>query len=372
MNTEQIFEGYLENRIRKANALTPGQKLDVVRQLQDEARLEGKIPSGENSVVRVPLDSPVVQAVLRGEPVSIGDTVVKRKSGPQSWSTGQKLGVLAGGMLLFVVVFIGLFWLLGSRRAAPQSTPTVEATGTQLPTETPIPTETPTPTPQPDPPTETPIPPLLLGAGSPAEEANAPASLEVKGHLFVLQQGKVEDKSGAWNPQGPEWLNGTEVRRVIALPLMQVQEISVQPGDDVTLRTRNGRVVVYPLTQVLNLTLDQIEAFTSLSPSIIISVFDPSQANSPTNTERLVMIGELNSPPALTATPVIQRAQVNKGLNLRINPSMKAEILAGLPRGTWLDVAYPLRTVSAEGMLWVFVHSPFGSGWVVRDFLSFH
>ncbi|MGC1378245.1 MAG: SH3 domain-containing protein [Anaerolineales bacterium] len=367
MNAEQIFELYLENRIQKANAVTPGQKLDVVRQLRDEARLEGKIPSGENSVVKVPLDSQVVQAVLRGEPVSIGETVVKRKTGLQSWSTGQKLALLGGGAGVFMMLFI-VFLLVSSGSAAPKATPALELTATPAPelTGTPMPTETPAPIP-----TDTAIP-VLLGAGSPAEDANAPASLEILGRLFVLQQGKVDDKTGKWNPQGPEWLAGTEVRRVIALPQDRVSDLPIQPGDDITLRTRNGRVVVYPVTRVVSLSLDQIETFMSLSPSIIVTLFDPSQADSPNNTQRLAVIGELNPPPAASATPILlhTRAQVIKGVNLRLNPSMKAAIIVGLPKGTWLDVSNPLQTVSVEGFVWVFVHSPFGNGWVVRDFLS--
>lgn len=208
--------------------------------------------------------------------------------------------------------------------------------------------------------------------GVPADDANAPVSLEVKGRLFVLEQGQVADKTGTWNPQGAEWLNGTEVRRVIALPQAQVADLPIQPGDDLTLRTRNGRVVIYPVTQILHLTMNQIETFMSLSPSIIVTLFDPATANSADNPQRLALIGELNQPPALTATPIVQRALVESSVNLRVSPSLKGEVIAGLVKGTWLDVSYPLQTRSAEGMVWVFVHCSFGNGWVVRSFISFH
>ena len=54
---EQIFERYLEYRVQRAGTLTPGQKLEVVNQLMDEAR-QGTVPAGENSVARVPLIRP--------------------------------------------------------------------------------------------------------------------------------------------------------------------------------------------------------------------------------------------------------------------------------------------------------------------------
>lgn len=368
MNDEtQIFEGYLEHRIQRANALTPGQKLDVIRQLQEEAH-QGTIPSGPNSVVRIPLDSPVVQAVLRGEPISVGDTTVRRKTGVQSMSTGQKLGILGGMTILMVVAVVTLVLLFGTRKAAPEPTTTLSPTETLVPTEPPtlIPTDTPIPT---DLPTETPVPALFGGSGSPGEEANAPASIEIKGRLFVLQQGKVDDQTGTWNPEGPEWLAGTEVRRVLTLPIAQVSDLPVVPGDQVTLRTRNGRVVVYPVTQVLQLTPNEIEAFMSLSPSVIVSLFDASQVN---DIARPVIIGELSGPPEATATPVTGQALTTNALNLRATPSMTSAVIAGLQKGTWVAVPYPIQTQTAEGQVWIFVHTPLGNGWVSRYFLSFN
>lgn len=133
MIAEQIFEKYLEYRIQKVGALTPGQKLEVVQQLQREAQ-QGTIPSGESSVVRVPLDSPVVQAVLRGEPVSVGDTTVRRKSGVQSWSTGQKLALL-GAIGLFIMLFVigGVMLLRGNHAAPVEDTATLEPSPNSLP-----------------------------------------------------------------------------------------------------------------------------------------------------------------------------------------------------------------------------------------------
>ncbi len=366
MTEEQIFESYLEYRVQRADALTPGQKFDVVRELMEEAH-QGKIPSGGNSVTRVDLNSPVVQAVLNGEPISVGSTVVKRKTSMENLSTGMRLGLLGGLILLIIVVALGAVLLFRSPKAAPTPTPSITPTLTPTLTETPSPepSETPIPT---EVITTTPVPALFGGSGSPAEEANSPASLEIKGRLFVLQQGKVE-KEGTWNPQGPEWLAGTEVRRVLALPLAQIMDLFVQPGDQVTLRTRNGRVVIYPVTQALNLTPNQIEAFMSLSPSVIITLFDPGQVNSP---ERPVIIGELNSPPEMTATPVRQYAVTTNGVNLRSTPSMLGEVIAGLPKGTWVTIPYPLQMQIAEGQNWIFVYSSFGNGWVSRYFISFN
>ena len=141
------------------------------------------------------------------------------------------------------------------------------------------------------------------------------------------------------------------------------------PGDQVTLRTRNGRVVIYPVTQVLQLTPNEIEAFMSLSPSVIVSLFDTSQPNAP---KRPVIIGELNSPPEATATPLMQQAITINGVNLRVDPSMNGLVIAGLPKGTWVTIPYPLQMRTAEGLEWIFVHSPLGNGWVSRYFISFN
>lgn len=366
----QIFQDYLEFRIGKAGALTPGQKLEVVRQLKQEAR-DGVIPSGPNSVVRVPLNSPAVQAVLRGEPISVGSTVVRNKTGLQNLSTPQKLALLGGGMLVWLLIAVILVMMFRSPKVEPQPTATIFVTETFVPTDTSTPEPSQTPVPS-ETPTETPAPALFSGVGSPGEDANAPASLELKGRLFILQQGKVDEKSGVWSPQGPEWLNGTEVRRVLALPIPQVQDLPVQPGDAITLRTRNGRVVVYPITQMLNLTPDQIEAFMSLSPSIIVTLFDQAQSNNPA-AQRPVLIGELSGPPQTTATPYLIHAVINTDANLRAEPSTQSAVLAGLATGTAVTVPYPYQTKTGnKGAVWIFVNTSLGNGWVIRSFLSFN
>ena len=76
----QDFEKYVQRRLAQSGAMTPGQKLEVVRELIEEAQ-EGKVPVGENAVARLPLDHPAVQAVLRGEEVSMGGTVVRNDKG---------------------------------------------------------------------------------------------------------------------------------------------------------------------------------------------------------------------------------------------------------------------------------------------------
>jgi len=80
----------------------------------------------------------------------------------------------------------------------------------------------------------------------------------------------------------------------------------------------------------------------------------------------------LPAPPAPTATPLVQRALTSQDVNLRARPSLNGAVLAGLPEGTWVDVPYPLQTRAAEGWVWVFVHTSFGSGWLVRAFLNFN
>ena len=69
--------------------------------------------------------------MIRGEPVSIGSTVMRRKSGVQNLSTSQKLGIL-GGILIVIMLGTGPLVWASSVRAAPAATPTPSPSATCL------------------------------------------------------------------------------------------------------------------------------------------------------------------------------------------------------------------------------------------------
>ncbi|MEW5891418.1 MAG: hypothetical protein AB1768_20845, partial [Pseudomonadota bacterium] len=129
------FQEYLDFRMQKAGALTPGQKLDLIHALQEEAR-QGSVPTGGRSVTRLPVDHPVVQAVLRGEEVSLGEALIRRKADWRdlsAWPTSRKI-MLLGGIVL-VIVLLGLGMLRGGRvQAEAEATPTPTAAASASPT----------------------------------------------------------------------------------------------------------------------------------------------------------------------------------------------------------------------------------------------
>ena len=89
-----------------------------------------------------------MQAILRGEPISVGSTSMRRKTGVGNLSVRQRLGILGGIVVLMVLLAVGLFVVFGAGKAAPVLTPTITPTWTPGPSETftPEPTETPIPT----------------------------------------------------------------------------------------------------------------------------------------------------------------------------------------------------------------------------------
>ncbi|MEW5891353.1 MAG: hypothetical protein AB1768_20515, partial [Pseudomonadota bacterium] len=168
------FQEYLDFRMQKAGALTPGQKLDLIHALQEEAR-QGSVPTGGRSVTRLPVDHPVVQAVLRGEEVSLGEALIRRKADWRdlsAWPTSRKIMLLGGIVLL--IMLLGLGMLRGGRvQAEAEATPTATAIVTATPdwpaTLTAVAVEN---AQQEPPPTPAPLPTataaFLLGQGGPA------------------------------------------------------------------------------------------------------------------------------------------------------------------------------------------------------------
>jgi len=367
-----IFETYLEQRYQKAGALTPGQKLEVIAQLEAEARQEGRVPVGANSVARMPVDHPAFQAVLRGEEVSLGGLAVS-KPRQKEWldrlaelPTPAKIGVLAGVML--VLVLLGSLVIgLGGRKAEP--TPTPEPTATLAPTQPPAPSV-------PPPPPSTPTVVMLLGAGGPAENSRDPASIEIAGRLFILARGVVKE-DGSWQPQGPEWLNGTEVRRVFAIPYDQLGDAQVEVSDPIYVRTRGGSVLTYLVRDVVRLQANQIESFFSLRPSLVVAL--PMAGGDVTNVERVVIFGEAQveqvAVEAVSETSSSYGSGAANtytlgGVNLRDNPGLSSRVLVGLPAGTPLTLSWETPPVTLDDLTWVYVLSPYGYGWVAKQMIA--
>lgn len=380
-----VFEQYLENRFQQAGALTPSQKLDVLEQVLDEAQHEGKVPTGDVSVMRLPVNHKAVQAVLRGESVSLGTANVVGGQGYKerlaALPTWQRIGVL----VLIVLLPLLLAMMVGGAKAEDE----IEATPTPtlIPSSTPLPTATiPAPTLPPPPlPTMTSTPALLFGIGSaPADESRDPASIEIGGRLFIVSKGEVEE--GRWVLQSgqTEWLAGTEVRRVFAIPYTQVQGLDVPQGSEIYVRTRGGQVITYLVRDVIKLQANQIETLYSLRPSIVINL--PLGGGDANQVERVVIFGEAKeedeesagyesggyyengsneNSKGTGATYYVSAASAH----LRGAPGLDGNVVVLMPSGTQLQVQQA-PVVSLNGHDWLYVSSPYGYGWVTSALIS--
>ncbi len=370
------FQEYLDFRMQKAGALTPGQKLDLIHALQEEAR-QGSVPTGGRSVTRLPVDHPVVQAVLRGEEVSLGEALIRRKADWRdlsAWPTSRKIMLLGGIVLL--IMLLGLGMLRGGRvQAEAEATPTATAIVTATPdwpaTLTAVAVEN---AQQEPPPTPAPLPTataaFLLGQGGPAEEGRDPASIEIAGRLFVLARGEVEKESGQWIPQGAEWLAGTEVRRVFAVPYEALADAEIKAGDPIYVRTRGGQVLTYRVRDVIRLLANQIEALVSLRPSIVVVL--PMEAGDVNSVERVVLLGEAQEAERVIeeGSAVTPNAVTLGAVNLRDNPGLsQSRVIIGLPPNTPL-VVMAAAPVTLDNHTWVYVLSPYGYGWVAKEMIS--
>ena len=387
----EVFERYLNYRYQRAGAVTPGQKLDVIRELQGEAQ-RGSVPIDERSVATLDTSDPSVQAVLRGESVSMGfGSAPKRRKGGSN--TGQaetrKKAVILLAVFL-IPVFMTLLYLgfraRGRAQAAEQemlaqATATGDAmllamTQTQMAAPTMLPEETATPTLVIATPT---LGSVLYApvAGDAAQKLINPASIEVGGRLFILQQGGVDRKTGLWNPQQPEWLEETELRKVFALPRSFLENAGIVPGTHALVRLRNGELVDYVISTILRIPLNQIEVLSSNRPSLVILTIDEINGQSP-QLERLVIIGEVPVPelPQELLVPQPLSAYVRAGVEgvgarLRAEPSLTAEVIDLLKVDTVISVPFPLQRVKADGLTWVFVHTVNGSGWLAEDLIIY-
>jgi len=376
----QVFQDYLDFRFQKAGALTIGQKLDLVRALMEEAR-QGNVPTGPRSVARLPVDHPAVQATLRGEEISLGAATIRQQADwkdVSAWPMPRKL-MLLGGIVL-VMILLGAGMMRGKAAAA-------------TPTPTPSPTEFVPPTPdwpvtltavaleyqqreptQPPPPPPTPTPAFQLGKGGPAESSRDPASIEIAGRLFMVAQGKVDDQ-GQWQPQGPEWLAGTEVRRVFAIPYQSLSDAQVNAGDPIYVRTRSAQVITYHVRDVIHLLANQIETLVSLRPSLVVAL--PMEDGDVNSVERILILGEaedtaralISEETVSTASQMQPNAVALGGINLRDKPGLsESQVIIGLQPGTPLLVMQS-PPVMLDGHVWVYVLSPYGYGWVAKDMI---
>lgn len=106
------------------------------------------------------------------------------------------------------------------------------------------------------------------------EVSNLPYPVGVSlpgGWTFQLAQGSLQ--AGKWEPQGPEWLEGTEVCRWVSLPWSRQLEAVVRtlnPKDPIELVMSNNDKLEYLVYSVREMSLEEIQQVDSNSPCLLI------------------------------------------------------------------------------------------------------
>jgi len=99
-----------------------------------------------------------------------------------------------------------------------------------------------------------------------------PASVSLPGGWsFKLGRGALQE--GKWNPQGAEWLEGTEVCRWVALPWSRQLEAVIRtlnPNDPIQLVMSNSDEFVYKVYSVRQLTSKEMLDLDSNSPCLLV------------------------------------------------------------------------------------------------------
>ena len=109
---------------------------------------------------------------------------------------------------------------------------------------------------------------------APAANPNLPfpTSMSLPGGLnFTLGKGTLKD--GEWNPRGPEWLEGTEVCRWVAIPWSRQLEAvirTLKPSDEIGLVMSNNDHLTYKVYSVSQLSTEEMQKLQSDSPCLLL------------------------------------------------------------------------------------------------------
>ncbi|WP_322507772.1 SH3 domain-containing protein [Anaerolinea sp.] len=375
MNRE-VFENYLNKRFQSASALTPEQRLEVIETLISECRNSGLVPIDHEHLARLNPNDPAVQAVLRGEEVIVAGKKIRPEKG-FSVSVGNIQDLKNASpttRLLFTVgvglvpILIGLYIIFTAFTTKEESVPLPTATPTSTPSVVTFQQE------------QTPTPERSVyfdGTGNQdTNQMDVPVSLEIGNvHVLVRQSSfgaNVYTGSGenTWYPQQAEWLSGTQIRKVIAVPDDVIPEVLRAVGQTITLRYKTGYTVTFTITNVLRVTIDQIEIFQGSTPSLVLVLYNKD------TTWRTVLLAQQSDLVAqsntiqVTPTLVYKQAVVVSQVRMRKDASINSEVIRTLEVGETLKVL-PVSPVYQNEHYWVNVQDEKGdTGWVALKFIK--
>ncbi len=99
-----------------------------------------------------------------------------------------------------------------------------------------------------------------------------PATMILPGDLsFPLGKGAITN--GQWNPRGPEWLEGTEICRWVAVPWnLQLEAVvrTFTQQDKIQLVMSNNDKLTYTVYSIQQLTLAEMQALDQNSPCLLL------------------------------------------------------------------------------------------------------
>ncbi len=118
-----------------------------------------------------------------------------------------------------------------------------------------------------------------------------PTGLQLPGGwFFFLQQGQIQQSGsiGKWEPQGAEWLAGTTIRRVVAIPWSKQAEavaLSLEDGDEIRLFLNNNEVSSFFVEEIKTVEYDNVrDTMIDTQPSLAVILYREDKA------DRLVII----------------------------------------------------------------------------------
>jgi hypothetical protein len=82
--------------------------------------------------------------------------------------------------------------------------------------------------------------------------------------------------AGRWKPASAEWLEGTELRRVVALPWNPQTEAVIQTferGDQIMVKMSNGDTVDYSITSVERVDSSDSKILSDNRPSLVLILY---------------------------------------------------------------------------------------------------
>jgi hypothetical protein len=108
-----------------------------------------------------------------------------------------------------------------------------------------------------------------------------PSQIEFPGGVSLsLNRGIIQN--GQWQPNSAEWLTGTNVRRVVALPGVKPLEAmitSLQPGDTLNIKLTNGQAEKYQVQELKQIPRTQVDILSGNSPSLVVILMQPDVEN---------------------------------------------------------------------------------------------